>query len=31
VVRRRYILFRKDIDRRDKESIRAAMDVHRDL
>lgn len=27
VVRRRYVLFRKDIDRRDKETIRAAMDA----
>lgn len=29
VVRRRYILFRKDIDRRDKDSTRAAMDAER--
>jgi hypothetical protein len=27
VVRRRYILFRNDLDRRDKEAIRAATDA----
>ena len=29
VVRRRYVVFRKDIDRRDKEAIRAAMELDR--